>query len=339
MAYKSKPCVGCGGPKPKGRGLRYCASCERKPEWRFGQQPCRACGSTENKQPGRQYCDECKELRIWRERRRESARAVTKKKPCVECGGIKRRGRGTKLCGPCKAKREQKPPRICAQCPNPSRGRGYLLCLECAERSRERQRARNRAYQKRRKQAAPELILQQKRAERERRLHDPATHARDLERRRMRYRLKHQSAGRTMRAGPVSITAPESRASLPARPIAAVIDQRTKTTDLVLVCELIGFQERQVSRWRNGELATVSADDADRVMTALDLFWWEVFTEDTVRLPVLVVTTYQHAKKNVRGKTKVVRNKMRTLPYGDQGPDHERLSQIRALMSGEAIAA
>ena len=77
---------------------------------------------------------------------------------------------------------------------------------------------------------------------------------------------------------------------------------------------------------------------ADQVLTGLDLFWWEVWTEATVREPLFVVTTYSHAiKKDKYGRLRMRRVKSRTIPYGDLGTDYWRLREIELLVTAEGV--
>lgn len=102
------------------------------------------------------------------------------------------------------------------------------------------------------------------------------------------------------------------------------------------MCERAGIPERVVARWHTGESGgNVELGLADQVMTRLDLFWWEIWTEETVREPLFMVTTYHTCmKKDASSIPKRRRVKDRTIPYGDLGTDFWRLREIRELMSG-----
>jgi len=124
---------------------------------------------------------------------------------------------------------------------------------------------------------------------------------------------------------------------LPARPLADAVWKLAARANLKTVCKRAGIPERVVTRWMLGECnGRVEIGDADRVMTRLDLFWWEVWTEDTVREPLFVVTTYHSYLKRDRvgGEYRRRRIKGRTIPYGDLGTDFWRLREVAALMSG-----
>lgn len=130
---------------------------------------------------------------------------------------------------------------------------------------------------------------------------------------------------------------------LPAMQLADAVMALAAREGLGVVCGRAGVPERVVARWRLGEMSgRVDPDMADQVMTALDLFWWEVWTVDSVREPLFVVTTYNtHAKKSPGGVYRLRRCKDRTIPYGDLGTDYWRLREIEALMVGasESVAA
>ena len=129
---------------------------------------------------------------------------------------------------------------------------------------------------------------------------------------------------------------------LPAAPLAEAVLKLAARSDLKTVCERAGIPERVITRWDLGECnGNVELGLADQVMTRLDLFWWEVWTEDTVREPLFVVTTY-HAywkRDKVGDEYKLRRIKDRTIPYGDLGTDFWRLREIRRLLSGELEVA
>lgn len=129
---------------------------------------------------------------------------------------------------------------------------------------------------------------------------------------------------------------------LPSAQLAAAIDRLAARSTIEAVCERAGIPARVASRWRLGESGgQVDLDLADLVMTNLGLFWWDLWTEDTVREPLFVVTTYTNCrKKEPGGVYRRRRLKDRTIPYGDLGTDYYRLRQIETLMSGsQAVAA
>lgn len=123
---------------------------------------------------------------------------------------------------------------------------------------------------------------------------------------------------------------------LPSAPLAEAVMRLSEREGRKLVCARAGIPERVLARWVLGEMGgNVELGLADQVLTRLELFWWEVWTEDTVREPLFVVTTYRNeSKKESTGEYRRRRIKYRTLPYGDLGTDFWRLREIRRLMSG-----
>jgi hypothetical protein len=131
---------------------------------------------------------------------------------------------------------------------------------------------------------------------------------------------------------------------LPSAPLAAAVMHLAEREGRKAVCERAGIPERVLARWVLGEQGgNVDIVMADQVMTRLDLFWWEVWTEESVREPLFVVTTYRiEAKRDKAGEYKRRRIKYRTVPYGDLGTDFWRLREIGSLMTGgldEGMAA
>jgi hypothetical protein len=103
------------------------------------------------------------------------------------------------------------------------------------------------------------------------------------------------------------------------------------------LCMRIGYTERHLWAWTHGERPGVNLETVDKVLTYSDLLWWEVWNEDTVRVPVLVVTVHGPQRKLQRGRRRVYRVKTRTIPYGDRGPDRAKLREIEALMTGKPV--
>ena len=126
---------------------------------------------------------------------------------------------------------------------------------------------------------------------------------------------------------------------LPSAQLAAAIDRRASRSDLPAVCELAGVHERQVTRWRRQEQPDIPAAVADQVLVGLDLLWWDVWNENTVRKPAIVVRTYSRKQKVSHGQRKPFRQCTRTIPYGDLGPDVATLDEIGRVFTGEALAA
>lgn len=331
------PCIGCGGAKPKGRGLRYCENCERKPV-RVAQTPCHACGSTENKQPKTQYCDECKALRDWRYQTRRRANKHKHRKLCEHCGGRKGPGHGQRLCPSCHEKLYALPTcRVCKR--EPVRALRKQMCEKCKKASDERRRQANARRAREAYAADPQKFVRRAMESSRRRKLDPAYRAEEAEKRRLSYRLRQQARGKQVRQIRSRVAMPEAvKAWLPGRPLAQAIDRLAEGVDLRTVCELAGIEERSVTAWRRGE-RNVEMDMADTVLTRLDLLWWDVWSEQSVRVPLFEVNVYAWQTKNSRGKRVRTRARVRYVPYGDLGPDRQKLHEVEALMTGEVVAA
>ena len=93
----------------------------------------------------------------------------------------------------------------------------------------------------------------------------------------------------------------------------------------------LGLNERIHYGWRNGDRPTLGIDRADEILTRAGLFWWDVWNEDTVRRPVLTVTTYVRQTKMSRGRPYGCRATKRVVRYGDQGTDWTELRRIQEL--------
>lgn len=106
---------------------------------------------------------------------------------------------------------------------------------------------------------------------------------------------------------------------------------------LTAICEQAEVPVRRVSSWRRGE-TNVSWGTADTVLTRLGLFWWEIWTEETVRVPLFEVRVYAHQWKTCHGKRRYQRIRTASVPYGDQGPDRETLRYVEHVMTGEVAA-
>lgn len=336
--FSRSPCIGCGGPKPKGRGLRYCETCGRKP-CGDKQSPCHACGTTENKQPKTHYCDECKALREWRYQTRRRANKGRVRKPCEHCGGSKGPGTGKRLCASCNAKLHALPLcRVCGE--QPVRGLRKALCVACKKASEVRAREANARRVRERYAADPQKFVRRAVENAQKRRSDPTYRAVEAEKRRLRYRLRQQRNGREVRQVRPRVAPPvQSKAWLPGRPLAHAIDHMAEGSDLRTVCELAGIEERTVSAWRRGERDLEMAA-ADTVLTRLDLLWWEVWSMESVRAPIFEVNVFAwQVKKRRNGSRLPMRLRLRTVPYGDIGPDVQKLREIEALMTGEVVAA
>jgi hypothetical protein len=344
--FSRQPCKRCGGPKQSGRGRGYCDTCAPLTKYRpRSSTPCRRCGSRENKLRNKQLCEDCRELAAWRKRVRKRA---TERKPCEACGRPKGEGAKRRLCDTCRAARQA--PRSCSTCSeHPVRGPGKRLCVDCHRESvvRHRQRATERARERERERVRREGRKPRKYSERSRTAR--------LEGRRIAHRLRAERKGRIV-TGAHRVHEDRSKGvTLPGQPLASAMrayeerqrrgnsnlfapDLGADTGELGAVYERVGVAERVARRWARGLGVSLSA--ADLVLTRLGLAWWEVWSEETVRLPIFVVGVYgPRITKRRNGTRRIVRERARLIPYGDLGPDQEELRRIEALMTGEEMAA
>lgn len=352
-----EPCRGCGGPKPKGRGVVLCDDCRatRRKKWKQGTwapSPCRECGDPKPKGPGRQLCDDCRELVEWKRERKAAAKAAVTRQPCKDCG--KPKGPGKRLL--CDACREAREYRTCLRCHQPKIRRGPTqekLCDDC----KPLRDADVRAYQRERKRlyrqdpAKAARMKEANRRWREKVGSTPAGRQQLNEVSRMDYRIRQLRNGKTLHAvadAPKAVNV-QSRTVLPGRPLAAAIHRLAASMDPVegtsaddgysAVVERAGKDPRAVSAWGTGE-RNVGLDIADEVLINLDLCWWEVWNEDTLRRPVVEARSYVfplRARHN--GGKKPTRTLQRTRLYGDLGPDLDELRRVERLMTGQQLEA
>lgn len=110
---------------------------------------------------------------------------------------------------------------------------------------------------------------------------------------------------------------------------------------LSTVCAKAGIQIRTLLRWRIGAATTTSFEQVDNLLTHTTFCWWDIFNENTVRLPeVKIEVTSGRMKANRKGELIMRRELVRTYRIGDIGPDYEELNRIqRYFTEHEAIAA
>jgi hypothetical protein len=123
---------------------------------------------------------------------------------------------------------------------------------------------------------------------------DPARRAAFLESKRISHRLRRelQDGVSVTDIKPRDVTAPgaERRGGLlPSRPLAdklALVFAAENDGDLAIedFCVRVGITDRTLRAWQTGERPSVRFDAADRVLVALGLLWWDVWTspEDAV---------------------------------------------------------
>ncbi len=173
---------------------------------------------------------------------------------------------------------------------------------------------------------------------------DPVLHER-------RKRLKREAAaaralaeGRTPK--PLLAVVPEEirAARVPARQLATACDEyvarevRLGNEDALgrLFAHMtVEAGQRALYAWRSGERVSVSLDEADAVLVALGLLWWDVWNEDTVRLWEYTFVRKRWSRSRKRWE------RTRSWTVGDRGPDLEELERVRVAFEGvpEEVAA
>lgn len=136
---------------------------------------------------------------------------------------------------------------------------------------------------------------------------------------------------------------------LPSRPISLYIQQRAnrlrdrswrrirQDEAVGEICSLVGINPRNEWAWRHGERNTLSFDEVDRILVTLGLHWWDIYTPERVRRPLVVVRVYRtRSKRASRGSTKVYvgRELAAEYWYGDAGPDPATLDIVRDAFEG-----
>lgn len=193
------------------------------------------------------------------------------------------------------------------------------LCVECKRAADERKRESEARRARERYASDPQGFSRRSNELAQKRRTDPAYRALEAEKRRLRYRLRQQAKGKSVRHIRPRVALPETvRAWLPGRPLARAIDRVAEGSDIRTVCDIAGIEERLVWAWRSGE-RNVELATADTVLTRLDLLWWEVWSPESVRVPLFEVTVYEWKTKNARGKRRRTRTRHRYVPYGDRG--------------------
>jgi hypothetical protein len=132
----------------------------------------------------------------------------------------------------------------------------------------------------------PEASRASGRRYREKLKKDPARVRRQRENARIAYRLRKERAGRSlserMRTEGLRDDANHRIHRLPSLELAAAIDRwlAGESEDAV---QALGIDSRMLRAWRSGEYTTVLFDVADRVLLAMGLPWWEVWSSDDER--------------------------------------------------------
>jgi hypothetical protein len=288
---------------------------------------CSKCGDPKPRGRGRKFCDPCREISDWEIKTRWTAIRRLNGKPCSKCGGAKPHGAGRRFCDACR--KDAEAPRMCARCEVvPPHSKLALYCKEC-------RRQNKRDYEQKRYAAVrtdPDKWQE--------RLEQLAAAKRGRVRRKPGPKPKLRlAAAKTPRPAPP----PPKPEHVPCVPLGRALKRLAEKHNMRIVgdpdydaeghrvvCEEAGLQERTVYGWRVGERQKVRLGDADAVLTRLDLLWWEVWNEETTRLP-LRVWTYGFNRKGKR-----TRRSLKTYLV-DLGPDLEELENVRRLFEGEPV--
>ncbi|PTL55782.1 hypothetical protein [Paraconexibacter algicola] len=210
-------------------------------------------------------------------------------------------------------------------------------CRPC---TRGEQRARYHGDPARRAYAL-ERARQQREEAKARRAVDPEydAHLRRIKRE-ASARARERARERADQAESSEIAGRDMRDMLPAYALAVAFDawvaaQQHDSRDVAFSIEEtareLGTSARSVTGWRNGERDLVQFDLADRLLLAIDRLWWEVWTEDTVRRPLIVAEVWTKRRKNAsRYWQRTARRR-----YGDGGPDHAALADVRRVWEGD----
>lgn len=318
-------CLRCGAPKPKGRGRRLCDACEPVQQPKGLCSPCRDCGGREGKLPGKQICEECRAIAEWRHKRRNHGRKVKVRKPCLICKRVKSPGKGRLYCDACLAERAKPGP--CERChEKPKRYRLAKLCEVCKHEAVSHHYEKRRGYYRERYAAG--LVKPRRRRS--------TKQLREIKR--MSNRLRAMQGGREIL--PVVESDPTHGTSLPGGPLAAVVYAAAERNSIThsrvgVLCERIGVFQRDVARWKTGE-SDATLRQVDLVLTRLGVMWWDVWTEETVRIPRIEARVYRW--RMIRSKRRLYC--VRKCRYGDAGPDRKQLARIAGVLDGEeALAA
>lgn len=335
-------CEVCGGPKPRGKGVRRCEQC-RPPEATTRQ--CRRCGDD---RPLDDYvrkgttCIACRETGFpsrWRKCMRcftelpptafpwSDGRQARGQRPgerkrrrvCKECVARehadraqrreKRRttwvdphtGRLVRRCSPCGEIKDlerdfyntinpEKQPDwtkrkayVCKGCTIKRTG-AYFRRIMADPVTRAEYRAKHAGWRRAWRNRNRERDLESHRRWWQRMMADPERHRRYLESVRLGYHLRKERRGEQSRPrnSAQRPAAEEGFSALPAFPLGDAVCALAEREgiDFATACARMETPERTVFAWVQREREIVQFDVADRALTRLDLFWWEVWPPD-----------------------------------------------------------
>lgn len=79
---------------------------------------------------------------------------------------------------------------------------------------------------------------------------------------------------------------------LPAAPLATMLDRVEAGQGMPSLCVKAGISMRSYREWRDGSRPKAEFPTADRVLTRLGVFWWEVWTDQNTSPEDLITVTY-----------------------------------------------
>lgn len=246
---------------------------------------------------------------------RKRAKKAAARKPCRGCGKPKGPGNRRIYCAACSARRKL---RACVGCGELHEfAKHQRTCDACKRASRERERVRKREDSAQRRQN-PETRERWLAAQKKSRQRAASRAARERARAINRNRTLHRVPARAIALAIRRAVEREERAGTPAAQGA--------------VLERMGISNRRFWAWEFGQAEDCSFSSADQVLTALGLHWWDVWTEDTVRIPLITVARWRRVQRKRPGNVTQGWEVQSRRYYGDAGPDHQRLAAIEEML-------
>lgn len=124
---------------------------------------------------------------------------------------------------------------------------------------------------------------------------------------------------------------------LPGRPLAAAIRRLAIIEGSALdeTCDRFGISSRLMFAWDTGQREP-TIDQADHVLTHSPWNWWDVWTPETIRRPLVEVRHYGWTFRSNRAS---YRGLLNTTRIGDAGPDHAALARAVEVFEGSLAVA
>lgn len=124
--------------------------------------------------------------------------------------------------------------------------------------------------------------------------------------------------------------------NVPSWPLVLALEHAFKGGESVTEgCRRLGISDRLYRDWRNRCRPYCEFDSADKVLQALGLIWWEVYTEETVRRHAVEVAVYSWKPVGTIKRRRIARLRTRATRAVDLGPDLEALELVRYAFTGE----